>query len=106
MKPIARSWPWFTLAAVLMLVTCLASSDIVAGVASLGALLSFLGACIQSLAHHVCDDPERLTPIVRELGIAGLIATEIGSSPRHHVRPRAKRTRRLRLGTRLVRRRS
>ena len=77
-----RNWPWFSLAAALMLLTCLASNGIIAGIASLGALLSFLGACIHSLAEDVGDDPERLAPIVREIGIAGLIATETRANRR------------------------
>jgi hypothetical protein len=82
MNAISRSWPWFSLAAALMLVACLAPNDIVAGVAALGALLSFLGACIHRLAQDVRDDPERLTPIVREIGVAGLIANELRANKR------------------------
>ena len=81
-----RSWPWFCVAAALTLFSCCeAPNGVLAGVTALAALLSFLGACIHRLGRDVRDDPERLTPIVRELGIAGLIATEMGRDDAHRV---------------------
>ena len=90
----AHAWPWFLLAAVVLIVGYVVHGSVLQSVVRSAAVFVFLAACIRLVGLMVRDNPTSAEMVTRrsiEAGVTGLMAEDAGVRRKRRAAERRRR---------------